>query len=225
MSKIYVTSDLHLGHKNINKFRKLGENSEEHDKIIMDNWNAIVKKRDVVYVLGDVAFSTLAIAKFSKLNGTKILVRGNHDKLDEHWYRESFKSIQGLYKKHGAWFSHAPIHPDELWSIPNIHGHVHSATINDNRYFNACLENTDFKPVLLDDILKIIKRTYFATDGKERAFYLVDGKVEFDFLPIIDRLKKLPVIDINQIEFDIDFADDIHEQIYNLYNNKNWFKK
>lgn len=57
--------------------------------------------------------------------------------------------------------SHIPIHPQSLgrWSI-NIHGHLHSNFVLDSfgepdeRYVNACVENHNFRPVLLDKILK-----------------------------------------------------------------------
>ena len=47
----------------------------------MNKWNSIVRKDDIVYHLGDVGFGSTDELKelVGRLNGTKILIRGNHD--------------------------------------------------------------------------------------------------------------------------------------------------
>ena len=60
MSKVYFISDLHFGHKKITEFGgdlRTGNSWEENMEAIIDNWNNTVTKRDIVYVLGDVAFN------------------------------------------------------------------------------------------------------------------------------------------------------------------------
>ena len=55
MNKIYVTSDLHLGHDRDFVVAERGfETIESHDRTIVDSWNAVVDKTDEVYLLGDV---------------------------------------------------------------------------------------------------------------------------------------------------------------------------
>jgi calcineurin-like phosphoesterase family protein len=61
-------------------------------------------------------------------------------------------SVQSLVKYKGFWLTHAPIHPDELRGKMNVHGHVHTKTLADNRYFNVSCENVGYKPVCFDDI-------------------------------------------------------------------------
>lgn len=56
MSAVYFLSDLHLGHKNICKFRTGFNSVEEHNALIKENYHKRVTKRDTVYFLGDVAF-------------------------------------------------------------------------------------------------------------------------------------------------------------------------
>jgi len=51
---------------------------KEHNNLIKDNWNRLVKKQDKVIILGDFAFNNHA-QHLSDLNGRKILVRGTHD--------------------------------------------------------------------------------------------------------------------------------------------------
>ncbi len=150
--EIFFISDLHIGHKSILKFSgdyRAGTTIDEHDEWIKDSWNKVVQKRDLVYVLGDVCFNREKLPMFSAMKGNKILIRGNHDEFMTKEYLNYFTEVYGLYKRYGIWMSHAPIHPDELRNKPNIHGHVHHKTIQDPRYFNACVENLKGTPVPL----------------------------------------------------------------------------
>ena len=86
MGNTYFTSDTHYGHKNILKFcpeSRPFTDVDEMNEALVDRWNAVVNHDDEVYHLGDVSFTkegkTLGI--LSRLNGTKYLVEGNHDKL------------------------------------------------------------------------------------------------------------------------------------------------
>ena len=84
MGNIWFTSDTHFGHANIIKYDKRPfESIEEHDEALITRWNTVVGKGDVVYHLGDVAWHNKVIdveALLRRLNGTKILITGNHDK-------------------------------------------------------------------------------------------------------------------------------------------------
>lgn len=163
--KVFIISDLHLGHNKILDFSPCrgGNNTESHDELIIEQWNSVVSKRDLVIVLGDVAFSREGLRKVSRLKGTKHLILGNHDKYQIGEYQNYFTIKPSLYKYKGFWLSHAPIHPDELRGLVNIHGHVHSKTIQlrhygggylpDNNYVNVCVENCNGVPVLFNDII------------------------------------------------------------------------
>jgi calcineurin-like phosphoesterase family protein len=161
MANIWFTSDLHFGHKNIQKFRLEVESSEHNEQHITLDWNNKVTKRDIVYVLGDAAFTMESVHLFSALPGTKILIRGNHDNLDTQVYLKYFKSVEGLLKYKEFWLSHAPIHPNELRGKVNLHGHVHYASINDSRYVNMSVENLwslGYNSLIsLDEVRKLLK--------------------------------------------------------------------
>ena len=84
---IWFTSDLHFFHNNV--IRNSGrpfKNLDEMHEVLIANWNSRVKKKEIIYVLGDFSFGgkekTRAILK--RLSGYKILVKGNHDK-DAAW--------------------------------------------------------------------------------------------------------------------------------------------
>lgn len=79
---IYFTSDWHIGHENVLRFDNRPFNSLKHmHETLVYNYNQIVKPSDICYFLGDIAFKNNEESQsiISKLNGTKILIRGNHD--------------------------------------------------------------------------------------------------------------------------------------------------
>jgi calcineurin-like phosphoesterase family protein len=162
-SKKWVISDLHLGHKNILKYSgalRGGTTSEEHDLWIVDQWNSVVRKQDLVYVLGDVAFDENSLHLVNRLKGEKKLIRGNHDILPTQTYLRYFNNVYGLYShKATFWMSHAPIHTQELRGRINLHGHVHQNSIllagePDPSYINCCVEMSYGIPQSLDDLLE-----------------------------------------------------------------------
>tara|TARA_S200002703_G_C3794096_1_gene245163 strand:+ start:863 stop:1354 length:492 start_codon:yes stop_codon:yes gene_type:complete len=163
MSKVYFISDLHLGHKNILNFstERSGNTVLEHDHILVQKWNTVVNKRDVVYVLGDVCFDIQSMPRLGEMYGGKVLILGNHDKFDLGVYRKYFSKIYGFRTYKGYWISHAPIHPTELRGRKNIHGHVHNNVIRncynepDSRYIPVCVEQTNGYPLSFDKIKEI----------------------------------------------------------------------
>lgn len=138
---VWFCSDLHFGHRNIHKFRKHVISEEDNREMVYSDWMQKVKKKDTVFVLGDAAFTMDTVDIFGELTGIKHLIRGNHDMLDTQVYLKYFKNVFGILKYKEFWLSHAPIHPDELRGKLNLHGHVHYASLNDQRYFNCCVEN------------------------------------------------------------------------------------
>jgi calcineurin-like phosphoesterase family protein len=80
-NKTWFTSDLHFGHKNvINYCDRPYANIEEMHEAIVKQWNFQVGPNDTVYVLGDFSLNPKWSREIlPKLNGTKILVMGNHD--------------------------------------------------------------------------------------------------------------------------------------------------
>lgn len=141
-------------------------------------YNDLVADEDRVYILGDVAFSPANMKKaVSQLKGRKVLVPGNHEPVKMRKYADLFDDVRGYVVKKGFIMSHIPLHPDCLsrWRL-NIHGHLHAnsvtrpyvngwdtpkddtydplmETIHDTRYACVCVEQTGFRPILLDEVL------------------------------------------------------------------------
>lgn len=177
MSKTWVYSDPHFYHQNICTFTNYdGSKVRPWDDAIEMNedmvrwYNEMVNDEDRVYILGDVAFSPTKIKEIvPRLKGRKVLVPGNHEPPKMRKYADVFDDIRGYVVKKGFIMSHIPIHPGSLsrWEL-NIHGHLHNNTVGkiapwdtqvvtkdpDLRYYCACVERTNFRPILLDDILK-----------------------------------------------------------------------
>ena len=155
MTCVYITSDWHLGHRAIAKYREYVSSVEENTQILLNNYRAVVTKRDMVWFLGDIVFDENLLQLVKDLPGTKKLVLGNHctdKKIKTSDLVEVFDEVHGFVKYKKAWLSHCPIHPSELRGRINIHGHTHYTNVNDDRYFNVCVEQTNMFPKKYQDI-------------------------------------------------------------------------
>ena len=171
----FVTADWHLGHARMLSFvqpdgsplRPFSSIEEMHETLI-ERFNAVVRKKDRLYILGDVAIPRQALSLLDRFNGSKVLVRGNHDKWKLKDYLPYFDDIRGAFFRDGLIFTHIPVHPANLQGgyHGNVHGHLHCHLVVDNgqidkRYFNCCVERNDFAPVPLELIKDFFK-------GRER---------------------------------------------------------
>lgn len=169
MSKRYAIGDMHLGHKNICKFREGFETVEEHDEFVLDRYRSIITKRDIVVFTGDIIFDRKYLQIVKDLPGDKILVAGNH--CTERGIKmrdliEVFGRVFASYSKGGLLYSHMPIHPQELRGKPCVHGHVHDFTLPDVRYFNTSLEAINYTPIDVQVIKQTIKERFDALGYK-----------------------------------------------------------
>ena len=132
----YYISDLHFGCQNKYENRTL-----EHDKIIKQNWNAKVTNGDTVYILGDIGReggnkdNEYLCGIISTLKGKKVLVQGNHEKLNDIRIRQLFTEVcqykevsdNSNGKSRNLVLSHYPI---LMWKNQHkgwihLYGHVH----------------------------------------------------------------------------------------------------
>jgi calcineurin-like phosphoesterase family protein len=81
---VWFTSDTHFGHARIIELsdRKFVD-IEQHNEALVANWNSLVGIDDTVWHLGDVNLGsfTESIEYARRLNGYKLLIVGNHDRL------------------------------------------------------------------------------------------------------------------------------------------------
>lgn len=205
MSKsIFFISDTHFGHANMLKFtnwdgsRMRPFNSiEELDELMIENWNKMVKPTDKIYHLGDVCYKCGNRDQImSRLNGEKVLIKGNHDKDQLGWYMKYFKDIRGTVHIDGNYLlSHFPIHPDSKGRfVRGLHGHIHAQTVKkkvpcavyegyeavlrfkyevDPWYRNCCVEVNNYSPipfeVIKEETEKLIELGQIIVPEKERV--------------------------------------------------------
>lgn len=148
-------ADLHLGHKFCSSLRGF-DNVDDHNEYLIKQWNSVVKKNDITYILGDITMETSEYYPLlDRLNGIKYVILGNHDMAkDLPELQKYVKKIFGVVKYKGIWLSHIPVHPFDLnfRVSKNIHGHIHANKIDDERYFCVSCEHLDFKPHSLEDL-------------------------------------------------------------------------
>ena len=78
----FFTSDWHLGHyKAIEYDKRPFESLNDMHETLIKRYNSTVTENGICYFLGDMGNKTEDIRKvISRLNGTKVLLLGNHDK-------------------------------------------------------------------------------------------------------------------------------------------------
>jgi len=177
MPAVFLTSDTHFGHTGVCRFTRNDgvtklrpwTDPDEMDEEMVKRWNETVRPNDKVYHLGDVVINRKALKIMSRLNGDKVLIRGNHDIFRDDDYREHFRELRAYHVMNGMILSHIPIHEASLGRFgTNIHGHLHANRVMysdlfsdeellDPRYHCVCVEQTDFRPILFEDVIKRIE--------------------------------------------------------------------
>jgi calcineurin-like phosphoesterase family protein len=178
MPSVFLVSDTHFGHAGVCRFTRNDgvtklrpwTDPDEMDEAMVRAWNDRVRPNDKVYHLGDVVINRRALKTLARLNGDKVLIRGNHDIFRDDEYREYFRELRAYHVMNGMILSHIPIHSESLGRFgTNIHGHLHANRVMvplalsgvldriDTRYHCVCVEQTpDFAPILFEDVIKRI---------------------------------------------------------------------
>ena len=168
MGKDFFIADTHFGSESIIRYENRPFGSiEDMDRILIEKWNSVVSEEDNVYILGD--FSVYEdIEKDEEilklLNGTKILIMGNHDthRAAQTWREAGFSECSRwpiLYKNFFI-LSHEPLYMNSNMPYVNIYGHVHgNASYRDVSPQSACVsvERIDYTPVEFGEIMRKIK--------------------------------------------------------------------
>jgi calcineurin-like phosphoesterase family protein len=142
---IYVISDTHWNHANIIKYcDRPFKNVIEMNEALIKAWNDVVKPEDKIIHLGDFAMGKKHEIPgiLARLNGYKVLIRGNHDRSTEFMLEAGFSEVYEsmVYTGHpiygGIFLSHKP-QPDVYDLISKglgptgaklaFHGHLHGS--------------------------------------------------------------------------------------------------
>lgn len=174
LSRIFVISDLHLGHANIIKYSgRPFSDVHEMNHMLIQNWNSVVRKSDTVIYLGDWCYGkgNKSIQFWhSKLHGRIINIRGNHDKSKT----VNLRSHCVLnHKCREFLLIHDPCQAPSDWDGWIIHGHHHNSDVRrfpfinpEMQRANVCCEMIGYTPISLDRLLALIERC----NGKKMTY-------------------------------------------------------
>lgn len=177
--RIWVTSDLHLGHNKDFLYGARGfENIREHDEILVNNWNSLVEPYEDVYILGDVMLNDInsGIEYMKKLNGNLKFIFGNHDtdnkikRLKEALPHAEFLGYATRIKYRGVTFflSHYPTYTGNYdmdcplkQKVVNLCGHSHTkdrwVNWGESAIYHVELDAHAMMPITLQFIIDDIK--------------------------------------------------------------------
>lgn len=148
---IYFTSDIHFYDDRFDILFRNFKSIEEYHKTIINNWNKVVRDDDIVYCLGDIVYKSPDISILNELSGTKYLVKGNHDILDDNEYLTYFKDVYNgisikITKTNDIYnLNHYPTRGViDQW---NLCGHIHGSWRVQKNMINVSVDCWDFTPV------------------------------------------------------------------------------
>lgn len=191
MFKRFFTSDQHFDHTGIiTHCSRPFADKHEMNEYMIKVWNSVVGPFDIVYHLGDFSLSDKVVPKIlPRLNGTKYLVPGNHDrcfparptwtaKYEEYGFKAILPIHYKLTLRDGFWFnpeyevvlSHIPYTSDQYdQRYPQyrpadegkwlLHGHVHQHWKVNGRQINVGVDVWDYRPVSEQEIVKLINES------------------------------------------------------------------
>ncbi|MDD4136508.1 MAG: 2'-5' RNA ligase family protein [Methanoregula sp.] len=176
---IRLIADLHLGHANIIHYCSrpfLVTDPGEMDRVLINNWNAVVAPGTRVYHLGDLRYGKTAppAATYrAQLRGDIVFIAGNHDEPGHG--DPSSKLIE--YTGMRFLLVHDPAAAPAGFDGWVVHGHHHNNDLRhypfidfEHRRINVSAEVAGYVPVSLRDIRDIIR--YRMTTGNIKPLLL-----------------------------------------------------
>lgn len=186
----WFISDLHFAHHNVIAYEgRPFKSVREMDEALIANWNKYIQPHHKVIVCGDLTLNYKYLRDkdiVSRLNGTKILVRGNHDSSHQRMMLLGFDwscdRMEYTIAGERVLISHYPYRPGlwrqfkilwDHWKRPSrllkhfqkrpvnrgmflIHGHTHSKRKVQGRMINVGVDAWNFRPVSIGEIGNLI---------------------------------------------------------------------
>lgn len=159
---IWVISDTHFNHANSLNWEdgsrgKLFNSVNHMNEVMIENWNRVVKPQDKIYHLGDVFMGDKEGFKalWSRLNGKKRLVVGNHDDIKFLSQGNFFQKVYmwRIFSEFGLTLTHVPMREDQMRrSTLNVHGHIHERRSPTKNHKCVCVEQVNYTPVNIEDL-------------------------------------------------------------------------
>ena len=168
---VYFTSDMHFGHSGIIQMQNRPfESVEEMDRTLLMNYNAVVRKDDTVYILGDICHH-MQVEKanelIARMNGKKYLLTGNHDKQYDPALFADIRDYMTI-SLNGTYFAlmHYPMlsWPKSHHGSIQLHGHIHARQEYNERNrsegirrFDVGVDANQYYPVSVKQIIEFFR--------------------------------------------------------------------
>lgn len=166
--RIWFTADLHLGHRGVLRFGRPWDDVEEMADALVHNWNERVALTDEIYILGDFSLCSRkrTLEYMARLNGTKYLIRGNHDsnqtanlfEWSKDLYRLKIPDKEGIRGAQRIVLCHYPLLSwDQMhYGSWQLHGHSHANLPDDptKLRLDVGVDANDWRPVSYEEVKK-----------------------------------------------------------------------
>jgi len=186
--KLFFTSDTHFFHDNIIKYcDRPFSNHYDMNINIVKNWNKVVPKDGIIFILGDVSLGARPKALndiLYSLNGTKYLIIGNHEKdaLSKEYIKTHWKGIYDIaeiyikdkevtYKEQHIVMCHYPM---IAWNSSHrgswqLFGHVHGGLSNKGKILHKAtqldvgMDCHNYTPISYQQVKELITKQLLKT--------------------------------------------------------------
>jgi calcineurin-like phosphoesterase family protein len=163
---IFFSADWHNLHYNILRFcNRPFKNVIEQEQCLLENHNSIVKPKDIVYCIGDIAMTKEgAISALSKMNGIKIFILGNHDFKFENIIKQYCREVHNLcdirIEQQKITLCHYAM---RVWNCSHhgawcVHGHSHGTLPSLGKSYDVGVDSNNFKPVSFEELEVIMSK-------------------------------------------------------------------
>ena len=145
---VFVIADTHFYHIGMLRFRHFSSTSQMNNYIARA-WNSVVSPRDTVVHLGDFAYTEdqrMLNRIVNQLNGTIMLLRGNHDSADRLRIAGIGVSTKSFVPYENLLLSHEPVYNVKNKHLVNLHGHLHKHRLS-GKHINACIDIAGYAPI------------------------------------------------------------------------------
>ena len=175
MTNIFITSDLHFNHVKIREYcpesRGHFSSTNEMNEEIIKNWNNTISQDDHTFILGDMFMGNVqqtAVPILNRLNGTKTLILGNHDRslmkipgITEHFHGIYDYLCFELDKNTSVIMFHYPIQSwdGKFRGSLHCHGHCHATPTGiHGRIKDVCVDGNNMMPYNLRELAESMKQ-------------------------------------------------------------------
>ena len=154
---IFFSADWHIDHSNIIEYcHRPFKNIQKQANALIRNYNELVSETDICYFIGDFMMDKnedRLKAYLDRMNGTKILILGNHDKMNPFAYVDAgFRHVHTALDVEEFVLAHDPSASIVVRPKTLLCGHVHDLFKQQKNIINVGIDVWDYRPASIDEI-------------------------------------------------------------------------